>query len=458
MSTVVYLLIWRVSGILRGIFYRDAAEAEEDRADVARYDGLSGVRVLEFADVDVSRLVRPPGSLTRAEYQSAVAPVPETTSPSAESEGGLTGVASDMDLLVEHMAAEGDRMIAAVHDRETEALREQIAALTKTIDEQERGRHEILAIVGALKAELARFTAPVDVEAEVNSLCKDPKYANIANVYIRSIATPIFERVAQLAREVERLRGPKDPLMRVCVVGLVTDPAGRLLLVLNKTRGGWELPGGKLQRRPCGRMEPWREGLHRELKEETGLDVALADGRPYDVRDGVPLPGAAYASIILVVRGRAEGEPVAGDDAQEARWFAIDEIPWSDLSRIGSAETVRAWAREHVGTGGPTTAFERLEVDRQDMAPGWAVFSGSDGEDPELCAFFPGSGGQDLAQRLLEAETCDGDPVIFGGCVVPAILVSGLGTDGGLFVSNHYNDAKAIAAMARAWRRDPGEW
>jgi ADP-ribose pyrophosphatase YjhB (NUDIX family) len=176
---------------------------------------------------------------------------------------------------------------------------------------------------------------------------------------------------------------PKDPLMRVCVVGLVTNANDRILLIYHRNRDGWELPGGKLKKRPDGTVETWQEALRREMKEETGLDVAF-ENVPCAVPNGVPVPGATYASIILVVRGRADGEPVPGDDAAKAVWFAVDEIPWADLSRIGSAETVRQWAssQEHGLRKGehrpgceydgnpfaeccgdaPSTAFERLEV------------------------------------------------------------------------------------------------
>jgi 8-oxo-dGTP pyrophosphatase MutT (NUDIX family) len=85
----------------------------------------------------------------------------------------------------------------------------------------------------------------------------------------------------------------------------------------------------------------------RELKEETGIDGAnpvvfdtvdlivpgLAEGRP----------GALYHHLMVAVRldWRA-GEPLAGDDALEARWAPADALPRPLCARV--AEVVAAAA------------------------------------------------------------------------------------------------------------------
>ncbi|HEB79579.1 MAG TPA: NUDIX hydrolase [Rhodospirillales bacterium] len=45
-----------------------------------------------------------------------------------------------------------------------------------------------------------------------------------------------------------------------------------MILLLQKTNGQWDLPGGKL--RPG---ESWTKGLAREILEETGLEIESAD-------------------------------------------------------------------------------------------------------------------------------------------------------------------------------------
>jgi len=52
--------------------------------------------------------------------------------------------------------------------------------------------------------------------------------------------------------------------------GVLFSPDGEILLVRRASDGGWELPGGRL-----GTHEDAREGVHREIEEETGLDADI---------------------------------------------------------------------------------------------------------------------------------------------------------------------------------------
>jgi hypothetical protein len=140
----------------------------------------------------------------------------------------------------------------------------------------------------------------------------------------------------------------------------------------------------------------------------------------------------------------------------------VDFLPGFKDVEPAVADACAAPVKSAPGEGGAWWfRLDGIEIMRHDAAAGWVVFSGSDGEAPSFRAFFPGCSGQALAERLVQIEVVDGDefcPLIFDPAIVPALLVSGLDVDGGLYHANHHDDAKGIAAMARAWGRDPAEW
>lgn len=78
---------------------------------------------------------------------------------------------------------------------------------------------------------------------------------------------------------------------------------------------------------PAGYME-WdelpRECAERELKEETGLDIKA--GEVFEVYSGTDDP-RTNAVLILYFCEVIGGQAVAGDDAADLRFFALDEIP-----------------------------------------------------------------------------------------------------------------------------------
>lgn len=60
-----------------------------------------------------------------------------------------------------------------------------------------------------------------------------------------------------------------EPTHLVSVAGLVTNDEGRILLVNSPWRG-WEYPGGLIEP-----GETFQQALHREIKEESGVDVEI---------------------------------------------------------------------------------------------------------------------------------------------------------------------------------------
>ena len=110
----------------------------------------------------------------------------------------------------------------------------------------------------------------------------------------------------------------KNPVPTVdCIVEL---PGDKIVLVRRaRPPLGWALPGGFVEE-----GEPLHEACAREVKEETGLTVDLTEQFfTYSAPDRDP----RRHTITTVYIGWAEGTPKGGDDAAEARAFALDELP-----------------------------------------------------------------------------------------------------------------------------------
>lgn len=105
-------------------------------------------------------------------------------------------------------------------------------------------------------------------------------------------------------------------------VGVLVEDEGRLLLVrrgMNPERGKWSLPAGYVDQ-----GEDPKATAAREAWEETGLVVEVDE--VLDVFHNSP--GAGGASIFILYRARVVGgEIIAGDDAEDARFFSPDDLP-----------------------------------------------------------------------------------------------------------------------------------
>lgn len=125
----------------------------------------------------------------------------------------------------------------------------------------------------------------------------------------------------------------------VPTVGVVCLRGEEVLLIKRGTPprlGQWSVPGGRLE---------WGETLQsaalRELKEETGVDAQLLG--LLDVIDGVfpARPGGEITRHYVLIDYAARwtgGDPVAGDDAAEARFVTRDEamalVEWEETRRV----------------------------------------------------------------------------------------------------------------------------
>lgn len=103
---------------------------------------------------------------------------------------------------------------------------------------------------------------------------------------------------------------------------VVVDPLGRVLLIrraLEPYRGAWALPAGyqEIDEEPSATAE-------REVREETGVRVEARE--VFDVmlvRESARKP----TTLAVYLCRWISGEPRAGDDALEARWFSLETLP-----------------------------------------------------------------------------------------------------------------------------------
>ena len=118
-------------------------------------------------------------------------------------------------------------------------------------------------------------------------------------------------------------------------VGVAAFRDGRLLLVrrlMNPGRGLWALPGGYVD---AG--EDPRVAAARECREEAGVEVDV--GAVVDVFANPPEDGGAL--FVLFDAVWRSGEPVGGDDTDDAAFFGPDELP--PLAFASTAAVVSRW-------------------------------------------------------------------------------------------------------------------
>jgi 8-oxo-dGTP diphosphatase len=128
------------------------------------------------------------------------------------------------------------------------------------------------------------------------------------------------------------------PMVEIpCVGAVVFDAAGRLLLVQRgqePARGQWSIPGGRVDD-----GESHQQAVVRELQEETGLAGRVLR-EVGTVRRQAPSGGTYVIRDFLVETD--EAEPVAGDDAMAAGWFAVEELDELDTTD-GLLQALTEW-------------------------------------------------------------------------------------------------------------------
>ena len=134
-----------------------------------------------------------------------------------------------------------------------------------------------------------------------------------------------------------------DP--KVAVIALVVH--GRRVLLIQRAvdpaKGKWSLPGGYMD---AGEMP--QEALRRELQEEVGLSVKI--GKLIEIFPMVNDEGERIG-IVLAFDAAPSGSPdipFVADDAQDAGWFCIEEIP-SDLAFESTETLLNNWKVSSAG-------------------------------------------------------------------------------------------------------------
>jgi len=123
------------------------------------------------------------------------------------------------------------------------------------------------------------------------------------------------------------------------VVSIVVEHGGKVLLQqrANEPRARfWTFPGGFLE---IGELP--EDGARRETLEEVGLDVVPA------CLQGVY--GRADVGIVLVVYNASSDSAdarVSDPESLQVRWYAVAEVPWTELAFDTTEAALRDWVRE----------------------------------------------------------------------------------------------------------------
>ena len=135
----------------------------------------------------------------------------------------------------------------------------------------------------------------------------------------------------------------RTPVAAVIAVVLRGDAMILVRRVNPPDAGLWGFPGGKIE---FG--EATEQAAVRELREETGvIAYAIEIFTALDaVETAVDGTVTRHFVLIGVLCRWLSGEPVAGDDAMEARWFTFDELSSSGIQMSLAVDEVAEKARQ----------------------------------------------------------------------------------------------------------------
>ncbi len=110
----------------------------------------------------------------------------------------------------------------------------------------------------------------------------------------------------------------------------------------NTSVGNWQFPGGRLDR-----GEHFQDGLIREVKEETGLDIQF--GRPFYMAEWFPKPqGEDWHVVAVFMICEANTDIVTVSEEHDAyQWMNPQDVRTLPNTSVGIKEAVQEYMNYH---------------------------------------------------------------------------------------------------------------
>ncbi len=125
---------------------------------------------------------------------------------------------------------------------------------------------------------------------------------------------------------------------------VIVDDHDRILLVRRSVNPGihdWCIPAGFMEW-----TEHPQQTAIREIKEETGLDISIRS--IFDIFMGMDDP-RTHAVLILYLADVVGGKLAPGDDADEAKYFALDNTP-PNIAFQAHRDALALYRKRHLKT------------------------------------------------------------------------------------------------------------
>lgn len=115
-----------------------------------------------------------------------------------------------------------------------------------------------------------------------------------------------------------------NPIMATSIMCIIYDKERGILFEKSADFGVWCVPGGALE---IG--ESLEEGLKREVKEETSLEIF--NPKLFDVRSNIhivyPNKDEVYYTEVIYEVNEYKGNLKPDAESVELKWFQVDELP-----------------------------------------------------------------------------------------------------------------------------------